>query len=112
MIYFVVAIVVALVLFVVFYLKPSAKPYVQNLSAESDITVYGANFCGWCKKQKDELTGSDYRYVDCTDPANKSECNTKGVKAYPTIQYKDKDGNFQMTTGFKTAEKIKELLIA
>lgn len=112
MIYLYVAVIVVIVLLIVFKLKPGSKSYVQNLSGESDITVYGANFCGWCKKQKDELEGSEYRYVDCTDSANKAECESKGVKAYPTIQYKNKEGKFQTTPGFKTAEKLKELLIA
>jgi len=71
----------------------------------SGIVVLGASFCGWCSKQKEELTNNnvDFKYVECTDPANASQC--AGVSSYPTVYI-----NGKMFKGFMNIDKINSVL--
>jgi glutaredoxin len=69
------------------------------------IVVLGASFCGWCQKQKEELNNNnvDFKYVECTDPENASQCS--GVSSYPTVYI-----NGKMFKGFMNIDKINSVL--
>lgn len=65
-----------------------------NLRAgiSEDVTVYGADWCGWTTKQKDYLTakGIDFTYVNC----DQENCPSS-VEAFPTLKVGGK-----MMTGY------------
>jgi len=87
------------------YYKPKQ---VQKYEAEPSVVVYGASFCGWCKKQKEELDKDPelkYKYVECTDPENKAVCQENGVRSYPTVVI-----NGNKSVGFMKLETIKTTL--
>ncbi len=51
---------------------------------EKGATMYGTEWCGYCKRQK-ELFGDDFKdinYIDCDK--NSQECNMMGIDGYPT----------------------------
>ncbi len=51
---------------------------------DKDITMYGAEWCHFCKQQK-QLFGKSFQfvtYVEC--PQNQQLCDEKGVEGYPT----------------------------
>lgn len=52
--------------------------------AEKKVTMYGAEWCSHCKKQK-ALFGSSFSYVPYVEcPDNIQMCLTKGIQGYPT----------------------------
>lgn len=53
---------------------------------DSDLKIYGANWCGWTKKLVEMLGGFDMVepiYIECTE--QKEECDEAGVTGFPTI---------------------------
>ncbi len=51
---------------------------------DNGATMYGAEWCGYCKKQK-QMFGDSFQhinYVEC--PQNEELCSEKGVTGYPT----------------------------
>lgn len=55
-----------------------------ELLTKSDATCYGAEWCGFTKKQLSELSdeASAFTYVDCE--VEKDRCNDAGINAFPT----------------------------
>jgi len=93
--YVMIACVIAVVLYFVFKGKYQTQP------AKEPLIIYGANFCGWCKKQKEELDANSvpYKYVDCQ--LETEICNTLGITSYPTLFI-----NGVESKGFQKAEDI------
>jgi len=51
---------------------------------EKGAKMYGTEWCGYCKKQKESF-GSSFQYVDYVNCEEKpNECQEAGVKGYPT----------------------------
>ncbi len=71
---------------------------------EKGATMYGAEWCGHCKNQK-EMFGESFKYVNYVEcPENQELCNEKGIRGYPTwivneVQY----------TGAQQFERLSEL---
>lgn len=57
---------------------------VKSKLQAGSMTVYGADWCGWTTKQRENLDskGIDYNYVDCGD----GNCPDI-VKAFPTLVF-------------------------
>lgn len=56
---------------------------------DNSVTMYGAEWCHFCKQQK-QLFGKSFQfvtYVEC--PQNQQLCDEKGVEGYPTWITKD-----------------------
>jgi glutaredoxin len=81
-------IVICLVVLVLAYsFRPNYSYYKTQAKTDEVPIVYGAGFCGYCTKQKEELDAAkvNYIYYDCTLPENKDKC--QGIKSYPTIKF-------------------------
>jgi glutaredoxin len=51
---------------------------------ENGLKMYGTEWCGYCKQQK-ELFGSSFEYIDYTDcDVDSATCSAEGVGGYPT----------------------------
>lgn len=51
---------------------------------ENGAKMYGTEWCGYCKNQK-EVFGSSFQFVDYVDcDKNKAECSATGITGYPT----------------------------
>lgn len=72
---------------------------------DNGVTMYGTEWCGHCKNQK-EMFGSAFThvtYVDCD--ADRQACLDAGVRGFPT--WADADGN--LFPGTQTAERLSEI---
>jgi hypothetical protein len=79
------------VLVLAYSFRPNYSHYEKEKKKDSSVPIiYGAGFCGYCTKQKEELDAAKVKYVyhDCTLPENKETC--KGIKSYPTIKFPGK----------------------
>jgi glutaredoxin len=97
---FEILIMILIVVVIVFCLKPSLGLYVKK----GTLTLYGAGFCGWCKKQKEELEGIDIPYVDCQ--VTPQPCKDAGISAFPTFVLPDGT----QLKGFQPREKIEAII--
>jgi hypothetical protein len=51
---------------------------------EKEVKMYGTEWCGFCKRQK-EAFGDSFQYVDYIDcDQNRDICASEGVGGYPT----------------------------
>lgn len=51
---------------------------------EKGVKMYGTDWCGYCKKQKESF-GDSFQYVDYVNcDENRQECQEAGVRGYPT----------------------------
>ena len=72
-------------LLVIFF---AAQKYFNNTQTntqvtDSNIIMFGRDNCPWCKKQKEELQGTDgIEYVDCENEPDR--CTQNNVTALPT----------------------------
>jgi hypothetical protein len=72
------------------------------------VKMYGAYWCGHCKKQKEAFGAafSQLDYVECADPSNPQaqaqECEDAGITSYPTWHF----GLGDRITGEITMEKL------
>ena len=61
--------------------------YAETLAkclTDNGVKMYGAEWCGACKRQKQEF-GDAFEYVDYVEcPENQAACSEAGIKAYPT----------------------------
>lgn len=91
-----------LVLIVLFYTnRPSKCPRGCGCSkgrcdcknCKEQWTVYGADWCGWTRKQLDYMkkNGKVFDFVDC----EKKQCN--GIKSFPTL----KSSNGETFSGYR-----------
>jgi hypothetical protein len=52
--------------------------------AQKGTTMYGAEWCGNCKQQK-EMFGESFNYVNYVEcPDNQALCEQMGIQVYPT----------------------------
>lgn len=90
--------------------QPSSLEEFAKCLFEKGMKFYGAEWCGWCKKQK-ELFGEDVEYlpyVECIDEETEEmtvECQEAGITGFPTWQLP----NGELVSGFKTFEELSEL---
>lgn len=76
---------------------------------EKGMKLYGASWCGWCKKQK-EIFGKAAQYlpyVECIDEKTQqmiSQCQEAGIDGFPTWEFQGKK-----ESGFKTLEELSKL---
>ena len=71
---------------------------------EKGAVMYGTEWCGFCKKQK-ELFGNSFKeinFVDCDK--DRGECLANGVTGYPTWII-----NGEKYSGFQSLERLSEL---
>jgi glutaredoxin len=84
-----IVIICLVILFLAYSFRPNYSHYEKEKAQEQTQVpiIYGAGFCGYCTKQKDELDAAnvEYIYYDCTLPENKEKCS--GIKSYPTIKF-------------------------
>ena len=77
---------------------PHWGPRKQNNSNNNSCKpiVYGADWCGWTKKQKKYLEekGIDHTYIDCSK--DKGACPSE-VKGYPAVKH----CNGNLTPGYQ-----------
>ena len=84
--------------------EASAQP---AASGEKDLIVYGADWCGWTKRQIAELDKSHlkdkYEFKDCAADDGQQVC--AGITGFPTIEIHGK-----RSPGFKNVDDIVKLL--
>lgn len=89
--------------------KPVAQPSTDTASLSdrlrsANAVCYGAEWCGFTKKQLAETqTFSDaYSYVDCE--SDKEKCKEAGINAYPTWVI-----NGKKHEGFMTSKRLSDV---
>ena len=67
----------------------------------SAVRVFGADWCPWTRKQKEELTKAniEFEFIDCADESGKELC--VGITGFPTV-----DIGGTQTAGFMDAKAI------
>jgi glutaredoxin len=71
---------------------------------EKGVIMYGTEWCGFCKKQK-EAFGDSFQYIDYIDcDQNREACNEAGISGYPTWQI---DG--ELSPGLTPLENLASL---
>lgn len=71
----------------------------------NNIKMYGTEWCGYCKKQK-EIFGDSFQYVDYVDcDKNKEICTAERISGYPT--WKTSEG--QAYPGVQSLEKLSQI---
>jgi mycoredoxin len=71
---------------------PAPAPDPVPLGVPDELTMYGADWCGDCRRAKRYLdaAGVAYRWVDLTqDPAEKAMLKAAGLPAIPVIATPD-----------------------
>lgn len=91
------------------------KPKVASTSMDSfaqcvaskKVTMYGAEWCSHCKKEKSNF-GSSFKYIPYVEcPKNEQLCLEKGISGYPT--WIAGDGRiYQGEQGLEGVAKISE----
>lgn len=77
---------------------------------DKGIKFYGANWCGWCKRQR-ELFGeaeSALPYIECIDEETEemtAECQERGISSFPT--WISEDG--VKSPGYKSIQDLAQL---
>jgi glutaredoxin len=86
-------VICVLVLVLAYSFRPNYSNYEKKDAPAPDAVpvIYGAGFCGYCTKQKEELDAANvnYIYYDCMLPENKDRC--KDIKSYPTVVFPGQD---------------------
>ena len=105
-----VIILIVILFFVMWYFSRTPSPY-GNLDAfaeclaEKEVTMYGAYWCEYCKKERAGF-GSSFEYipyVECTEEVE--TCVAKGIEGYPTWIFPDG----RKLTGLQGVEKLSEV---
>ena len=101
-------IVLAVGTYTMFFSKPTGqltgKDAFAQCITEKGATFYGAEWCGYCDRQK-ALLGNSMQYINYVEcPQNQDLCNRMGVQAYPTWII-----NGQKYTGVKTLQELAQL---
>lgn len=67
-----------------FFIKPSNYDNFAKCLKQKGATMYGAEWCGHCKEQK-EAFGESFKYVNYIEcPNNQALCEQMGIEGYPT----------------------------
>ena len=91
-----------------FFVKPEESNTVMDKFAKcislKGATMYGAEWCGHCKQQK-ELFGNSFKYVSYVEcPQNQNLCDQMGIEGYPTWVI-----NGQKYPGLHSIDDLKQL---
>jgi glutaredoxin len=63
---------------------PGDKDQLAKCLTEKGVVMYGAEWCGYCKKQK-EAFGTSFQYINYVDCDKfSSDCSAAGVQGFPT----------------------------
>lgn len=81
----------------------SSNPIIQRL-IDAGAKFYGAEWCGYCKKQLAEHPDMKILYVECKDGGCKSS-DGKEISGFPTW-----DVNGKVSGGYRKLEALTELL--
>ena len=62
-------------------------PHKRPQPGTEKLTVYGAQWCGWTKRQVEFLENNNvaFDYVECTEEKNKGIC--QGVQGFPLLEF-------------------------
>ena len=72
-----------------------AKVQLAQCLAEKGAVMYGAEWCGWCSKQKKDFGEEAWKafknnYFDCEGSKDEQRlCAAKTIKSYPYWEFKD-----------------------
>ena len=83
---------------------PSKYDEFAQCLADKGAIMYGADWCSWCKQEK-EAFGNSFRfinYVECPDDPQR--CLAVGIENYPTWTFPDR----QLPAGAQGLEKLSE----
>jgi hypothetical protein len=86
--------------------KPETGEYdsFAQCLTESEIQMYGTEWCSHCKTQK-KLFGESFKLVDYTDcDKNREICLKAGIKGYPTWKF-----NGESYPGVQSLNKLAQL---
>lgn len=82
-------IIILIIVAVIYFTRPATLPqstldtFAQCLS-EKNLTMYGAEWCPHCQREK-ALFGTSFKYVKYVEcPDNAQLCIDKGITGYPT----------------------------
>ena len=75
----------------------AAKVELAQCLVEKDVIMYGAEWCGYCRIEKEEFGEAwkilEPNYVDCAEDSNEARCEAEarinGVRRYPTWRFSD-----------------------
>lgn len=71
---------------------------------ENGMIMYGTEWCGYCKKQK-ELFGDSFEFVNYIDCDKEADiCSVEGIRGYPTWKI-----NGESYPGVKSFEMLESL---
>ncbi len=85
--------------------SPASLDAFAQCLAEKNVTMYGAEWCSHCKKQK-AMFGSSFSYVPYVEcPDNIQACLAKGIQGYPTWIGPDR----VLRTGEQELSKLAEI---
>ena len=79
------------------YDTTSAKVQLAQCLVEKEAVMYGAFWCGYCKKEKEEFGEEAWKimqqnYVECEDESNEAKCVEALGKSMSLPSWKFKDG--------------------
>ncbi len=81
-----------------------AMDYFAQCLASKNITMYGAKWCSWCKKEIANF-GSAFKYVSYVEcPENTKKCLDLGINGYPTWIFSDGE----KLVGYQGLEKLSQ----
>ena len=87
-----------------YFVKPDTLDDFAKCLTSKGAVMYGAEWCGHCKEQK-EMFGGSFKYVNYVEcPENQALCDQKGITGYPTWII-----NGMPYPGVQSFEKLKEL---
>jgi hypothetical protein len=90
---------------------PKLETFAQCL-AEKNVTMYGAVWCSWCKKQKADF-GESFKYINYVEcPDNPQRCLAAGVQGYPAWIFQDSSTSSPQAVkkleGYQTLEQLSQ----
>lgn len=84
-------------------IKSNSDSFAKCLT-KNGAKMYGTEWCGFCKKQK-ELFGESFEYINYIDcDKNRQECIDEKIKGYPTWKI-----NEESYSGVQSFEKLSQL---
>lgn len=91
------------------YATATLESFVTCLE-DKGMKFYGAHWCGWCNKQKEEIgqLGQELLYVECVDQETgemTQPCQETGITSFPTWILADGTKN----PGYKPLEDLAKL---
>ena len=95
------------------YNAPEVKIELAQCLVKEEATMYGAEWCGWCNKQKKEFGEEAWNafkksYVECSESGSEKDqqkCLEDNVHSFP--YWKFKNGN--EVRGYQPLENLAEI---